>query len=352
MESERQPLVILRPPDFVFKYRKRNRVAPSTEIIKHGDSVFKFIGVKYPAIYNKYPDSWFTEFNIQREWFKYPVAFTDGKLIVFTEYPPLTEEESKMGGQLTCFESCPYPFKGHPFPEALYAVNVAKRFTRTIVELAATKDIIPFALTYLFLSRKKKIRLLERGLSSFVQVCRQSMDTYILGRDFMTKYGREIMDFVSNFLDRLGVEKELSASFAECFASLIDWDNAYWMRIGDAFASTTKEKMLADPRGELLKMAKLLQERNPQDPATAGRLYKTVKLISLLLFIPKYRRIFKECLASSEFSNFQFDEADDYHAQLYGDYNYGGKTIQERLTAYQEYHKQHPPEPPRIRMEI
>lgn len=335
----------------MFKYRALNRIDPSQQIL-HGQaaikqSIYDFVGVKYPPLYHE-TDEFFRTNKIERDWFRYPVVFENNMVYVHFECPPLTEAEEKMGGQLAWFKDCPYPYKGHPFPEAFPFVDTAKRFTRQMLELFLHKDMLVFFILFALLTTKRKVLLMERFSRAYVESCQKAMGPYILKPEYMNKYGREILSFVNKFLTKLGIDKDLAYATAECFASQIDWDNAYWMRVGDTMAETTKEKILTDPRRELKHLAEIVAKRNPTDPATGARLRKSIKGFSYLLLIPKYRRIFRECIKESEFENLQFDEADRYHTLLYSDYNYQGLTLAERVAKYNAYHTEHPPFPPRI----
>lgn len=348
--NETQQLNISRPPDFVFKYRRPSRTNPEREVIGE-QGIFDFVGVKYPTIYQE-SDKFFEETGLKREWFEYPIKFEAGNIYVAMDYPKLTEAEMKMGGQLACFKDCPYPFKGHPFPEAIYYVNMAKRLSRTLLSMIASKSSRPFLILFALLSKKKKIAILESWLTVYTELCIKSMGTYLAKFEMMNKYGQEIYLFIKRALMKYGVSHVVAEGFAEVFSAQIDWDNAYWMRIGDAMLETSKDKMLKDPRGELIKLGRILVERNPQDPDTSKRLLKLITLASCGLYIPRYRRIFKECVKESSFERFQFDEADIYHSWLYADYNYGGLTVDKRLEMYYNYHKEHPPLPPRLQIKV
>lgn len=344
--AQPQQLNIVRPPEFVYRFRQIggsdiNRMAPAREVIQKQQGVFEFVGVKYPSMYHK-PDEFYAENGLQRDWFKYPLSFasqgTQTQIWVHSDQPPLTEAEEKMGGQLTCFSGVPYPYKGHPSPEPIYAINVSKRLTRVVIESFFHKDLaLPF-LAFALISRKKKLQVIERLISGYCFSCVSSAQPYILGFEFMTKYGQEIEKFCSRLLTKFGVNEEIAKQFGMCFASQIDYDNAYWMKLGDAMAETTKEKMLENPRRELLKLAEVIKAREFAE-ANAERFGKAIKAISFLLYIPRYKRIFREAIQESAFENFQFDDADRYHTLVYSDYRYQGKSLDERMKIWEDYHR-------------
>lgn len=347
--EEKQPLIIVYPPDFIFKYRRASRITPAQEVVSVREQVtFQLVGIKYPSIYYNKADEFFTRFNLKREWFKYPVKFEGGKIYVFQDYKPLTEEERKMGGQLACFKDCPYPFKGHPFPQAIFELDKAKRVVKQLFELFVNKKLWPMMVAYALMTHRKKVEVTEHFLDSMAGAIWKSIETYIPEKEFMNKYGQEVYKFIVNFFTRWGVKKDVAERFAENFTPLFDGDNAYWMKLGDIMSITTKEMILKDPRKEILRLAEVFVEREFFNPQLAQRVGKLAKAASFLLFFPRIRRVFKECIEASDFENFQFDDGDNYHCLVYNDYNYLGLPVEKRLEMYKQYHIIHPPLPVRL----
>lgn len=299
MEQIIQPLSIPYPPDFVFKYRTRARVAPAQDVMQQQQAMFV--------------------------WEK-------------MDYPP-------EGGQLAYFKGVPYPSKGHPFPEAIYAVNVAKRMTREFIIGFINRDMWKEYLGFIFSSKKNKVRKLNRFLLMYTNIAAKVTAPYILEDKYLSECPYEILDFTRKFLGRLGVDNVIAHNFAEVFAAQIEYDNAYRLRIEDAMSETTKEKMIKNPGKELVKLGNIIMAREPNE-GTGDRFPKILGMLAKVLWVPKYKRIFTECVKESKFENFQLDEADRYHVLLWADYNFLGKTLGERLEMYSEIHRDG--YPPRI----
>ena len=292
------PLQVPYPPDYVFKYRK-NRLAPAQEVMQQQQAMFVWERMEYP----------------------------------------------ESGGQHAWFKGVPYPAKGHPFPEAIYAVNFAKRMTREFIIGFINRDMWKEYLAFLLSGKKAKIKKLERFITMYTNIAKKPMEPYILEDKYLSECAYEIFDFIRKFLGRLGIDNSVSHNFAEVFAAQIEYDNAYRLRIEDAMSETTKEAMMKNPGKELVRLGAIIMAREPNQ-GTGDRFPRILGMLSKVLLIPSYRRIFTDCIKESTFENFQLDDADGYHVLLWADYNFLGKTLDERLKIYAGHHKDG--YPPRI----
>lgn len=299
MENNPQPLNIPYPPDYVFKYRNKNRVAPAQEVMESRQAMFVFERMEYP----------------------------------------------ESGGQFAYFKDVPYPAKGHPFPEAIYAMNFVKRFSRNAVMGFAKKDMWKEGLGFILSSKKNKIKKITRFLDLYNDIAKKVVAPYILEERYLSTCAREILVFLNSFLIKLGISDSVAHEFAETFACQIDYDNAYRFRIEDIMSETTGELFIENPAREMKKLAKLLQVRDTTG-GSLGRVDTTLEVFSYLMWVPRIKRAFVESIRESNFWNFQLDEADRYHVLLWADYNFLGKTLEERLKIYAEHHKDG--YPPRI----
>lgn len=303
MEQQKQTLNIAFPPDEVFKNRT-NRVAPAQSVIGTR-SDFVFDHMEYPA----------------------------------------------EGGQLAWFKDCPFPQKGHPYPQAAYAVNIPKRYFVYTIKALANKDLAPLFAVLFLLPKRRKVRIISRFLEAFVEGSAMVLTPHFLADNRYTSFGRELRKFINNFLANLGVDSVLADRFAETFVCLLEYDNVYRMFVADVLSETTLEKVLKDPAGEINRMVALLVSRRPgvEGPRSVGDKYiRLGKVVRALLWLPSFKKAFKDALKSIDFSKFQFDDADRYHSLLYSDHNYLGLPIEKRIEMYTKYHEEHPPLPPRI----
>lgn len=311
------------PPDFVFKYRG-NRLDPSQQVMEQDQSMFVFEGMKYPSLVDK-DDAWFAAWGIEKK---------------DLHLENISDDEYAMGGQLAYFQGTPYPAKGHPFPQALYAINFAKRVIVIGIK-SVKKDMALIGIGFLFSRRKNKISMISRLLQSYTEISMKVVQPYILHREFMSSFSRELYDFIVRFLTKIGIEKEVAENFSEIFANLLEYDNAYRFRAEDALSETSKKGMAEDPRRELARLVDIIKKREPdaRDFGNAEKFSYPMLFLRKLLLVPSIRKAFRECIEESDFKNFQLDEADRYHILLWGDYDFLGKPVAERIKMYEEMHK-------------
>lgn len=295
-----EALNISRPPDFIFKFRG-NRVAPAQEVVRH-HIIPVLEGFRFPPLADE-PDEFWTTWGID----KTQVNIT------------FTEEEKRLGGILVKLKGMEHYAKGHPFPEAIFNVNIAKRVTRNVFYILSK----PFSL--------------ERWLDAYADLCLKAEQTYVLHVRYMSGFSQEIYLFITRFLQKLGISERVIERFCDAFVSQLDWDNAYRFRVQDPMSTSRKEDMQSHPRAELLRLGAVIRERDPSD--TGERMESLIRILSRVLWIPKYRRIFQECIETSDYARFQMDDHDRYHTLLWGDYKFQGKTIDERIAIYQDIHK-------------
>ncbi len=250
-------------------------------------------------------------------------------------------------GQLAWFKDCPFPQKGHPFPAALYAIGFPKRVLVSFLKVFSHKDFIWMFFPVIFYSKKKKAEIISRFLTAFVDSSYKIIEPFILAPERYSFFCRELRKLITSFLVDIGINNELADNFSEVFITLIEYDNAYRLRAEDILSETTKEKMTCNPRKEMLKLVDIMFKRSVEK-TVPEKYKKLVNLLGILLYIPSYKKAFRKSMESVDFTKLQLDEADRYHVLLWGDYNYLGKPIQERISIYNEYHLKHPPFPPRI----
>ncbi len=290
------------------------------------------------------PDkSIFKSSGFQREAAKSVVGEASMYIFDHMEYP-------EGGGMLAYFKDCPFPTKGMPFPQFIYACNTAKRFWRRNIEVLASKEmILPL---FGFLLSWKKVKILEKWLDAYADGALSVLQPYLLADDKYAECPRELRAFIGNFLDSIGVEKGVAEKFAEVFSLIIQGDDAYRIRIEDIMSETTKERMVKNPAKEIVRLMKVLESRELQNKGTFHKFNKMAVLLRILLTVPKFKRAFRKGIQKSDFKNFQLDDLDRYHSMLRFDYNVMGYTYPQRYEMYKVWSSIFPPEPPRVRVKL
>ncbi len=270
---------------------------------------------------------------------------------VMTEMPILLfdhMEYPESGGMLAWFKDCPFPAKGLPFPQAIHACNGAKRFFKRGMDVITSKEMRLPMIALLF--SRKKVTILEKLLSAYTDSAKMLLDPFSLNPKMFTECALEIRIFIINFLSELGVNDRITAEFAEVFSTLIQYDDAYRIRIEDGASETTKERLLENPAQEIKRVILIMKGREPGGSLEEGNIAKFNKILKVLRFlflVPKFRRAFRDALEKSKFENFQLDDSDRYHSMLRGDYNIMGYSVKDRVDFYKVFHQTFPPFPPR-----
>lgn len=258
-------------------------------------------------------------------------------------------EYPEKGGILAYFKDCPFPAKGFPFPQAIQACNIAKRFFKRGVDVFMSKYMAMPILGFMFSSKKRKI--IENILDAYSDGAYYVLSPYFLSYEKYSECPKEIRYFLINFLKDIGIRQEVVEKFSEVFSTLIQYDDAYRLRIEDIMSETTKEKMLKNPSKEIKKLINIFKKREPAIH-NVDKFDKLAKIMILLFIIPKYKKAFIKAIKRSEFTNFQLDDSDRYHCMLREDYDFMGYNIKERIEMYKVYHSVFIPTPPRISFKL
>lgn len=247
----------------------------------------------------------------------------------FGEYPP-------RGGIYCHYKGVPFPRKGFVYPEAVWACNIVKRITRTLVAGFSSKDIVLPALGFILTPFKRKIRLLERVLLYYNRVAEWLLSPHFLKENRYGNCPRELQKLLKRFLMELGISEYIAGRTSKVLITLVEYDDAYRYRIEDLFSESSKEWLLANPRKEINRLLEVLKLR---DKTTLEQFEVFGKVISMGFWLPKVKKAFRKALEPLDFSKLQMDEADMYYCLNRDDYDYGGLSIQQRMKKYLEYHK-------------
>lgn len=215
-------------------------------------------------------------------------------------------------------KNTPYPVKNYPTDEAVFDINKLKSLFIEPIKLIRWYwlPILPF----LYRDRQN---LLDR----FNRIAWRIISHQLLKPQYNSEFGRNLYYLVRSFLMNMGFTEDSSDKFATMFYHIFDFDNAYRMRLTDLLSETTTKQLTENPRREVMKLIKLLEER--EYPHIAIKIKKVAILVYLALFIPKVKRAFIEAFKIG-IEDIQYDDADRYFVCMRTDYKFMGKTFDER----------------------
>jgi len=235
-------------------------------------------------------------------------------------------EYPESGGIFAYFVNALYPQKGWPDPDTLWAVNAVKKITK-LVFFDLSKVI------HLLLPGRRK--RLERLLAGYVDTCAWIIENspgFRMKDRYFMRFSKGLDFFIRAFFINMGFSLFLSTDIGLIFRVVFENDDTYRLRVQDGMSETLKERMMARPAREMWRVIKIIEKRE----FTGTRLkFKTVRfLLCLALLFPSIKRAFRVALSYSYFSDFQFDKADRYWVLPRDDYNYLGRTKEDRTKEF------------------
>lgn len=246
----------------------------------------------------------------------------------------------KNGGLYTYTQGNPYPRKGHVYPEAMLANNQVKRNTLAILHPYTAKGMRLPMLLRLLLPNKREF--LEEALIHYIKssdaIYRSVHPIPYLKEDHYKNCGRQLWRFTQHFLMALGITEDTAFKTGKIAATMIEYEDMYQLVMQDLASETTADKLLANPRRELLRLAGILAKRANIQPLTiGGKFTKLLKFGSLLLLLPKVKRAFKTALKQTDFPKLQLEDCDTYYCLINGnEYSFLGKNLEERKAIFMQ----------------
>lgn len=249
-----------------------------------------------------------------------------------TEYP-------REGGIYVYYKGLPFPKKGFPFPEAIHANDLVKRVTVTMLKSISTKYMIPSILAFALLPWKMKMKALSGILTEYNRIGDWLLMGCYLKQDRYSNPCRTLRKVVENFMSELGIDKTQSMLFARIITTMFEYDDAYRYRLQDAMTETSAEALAKTPTREVKRIIGIVGKREQ-----AERVIQHIASVSFIaggvLAHPKIRKAFSKAILSvkDEFKSLQLDNADRYHVLMRGDYDFLGRTFEERAKIYTDFH--------------
>lgn len=218
-------------------------------------------------------------------------------------------------GMFIYLKGYPHPVKGAPTPEAMTAQNRVKRI------LINSLTLWP---TILFVPLNKLVYAFNRVTWDLIS------SPYILKDDVMNPVSREIKKIIYLFLINLNIPEIECLHAAKTLSHIVEYDNAYRYRLMDIMQETDSIK-LSSPK-EIRRLGRIIYDRDdaihqrldPTNRRVGTQVRRISKLVSFILYIPKYRKALKKALAVMDMEAFNIDEGDAYWMSKRKDYNFNG----------------------------
>lgn len=233
-----------------------------------------------------------------------------------------------IGGIRQYIKGAQYPQKGLASPEILASLNIAKRVFVGLIKLSQKWVFLPSLLLIGVIPHFMRVRAIQGILEVFNSISGRILEDVYLKTEHMLESSKEIYFLTHNFLYAYGISEIESTRTARVIGAFIEFDNAYRYRLQDLFHSTTKEKMISKPVKEVNRLIKLSKERDSE--GVSEKFVGVLRILSIFLLLPSFRKAFKTAIESSSFHNLQFDESDIYYISMRNDYDYLGEDVEVR----------------------
>lgn len=224
------------------------------------------------------------------------------------------------------FEGAEYPMTGFALgPFDLRGLDLAKRF---LVLSAKQMNSWQFILSFLFTWNKRKF--IENRLSDYTEIVNKAIGHLYLKYEYMNPVARGTWRFLNSFIYSLGIDPEIAQKFAQSFAHLINYDDAYSYRIQDLMNETCPREFRK--RKEICRLIKLLQERDSK--GVSDKFVWFANLLLYALWFPKVRRAWDKAIDHTHFEDFAWTDGDWYFCAFRKDYKFSGLEHSERSKGF------------------
>ena len=248
------------------------------------------------------------------------------------------EERPNEGGIYHYLVGYKYPYKGSPHSDGVMNLHTVKKFFKLAVDHYNSKTIRIAIASLIILPRcitKGFLRPIIDHLYSWID--------FRLYWDFLDphRYCKSVRELYRTFtvlIDRR--EDPLDKKMLEIVRNLVcmsfEYDSAYRFRFQDIIAETSKEKLLADIKGETNRLFGILLEREIEAEWMRDKFSKIKKALSLALYFWVVRNCVREFIKEADIEKLKPDEADRYFDLLRKDYDFFGKSLPERIEMRKE----------------
>lgn len=221
------------------------------------------------------------------------------------------------GGVYLYTPGCKWPEKGWPFREAVFAIDTVKR---AIMNSARFVLSIPRNLF-------QPSKIVRSGLEQFTDYTENVFTRW--GVYWKPQYYCTCVREIYRVGMEMAGEDIVSQRFVKAICMILEFDNAYRYRFQDIMEEFHVILFLEDPTQELIRLLEIGRDR---DPNGTGPKYQTIiRVLPWLMKIRIIRETLKSFFNRVDLTQLWLDEIDWYRVTVWGDYNFRGKTLDERL---------------------
>lgn len=280
---------------------------------------------------------------------KFMVGQPDPKVFKYGDSSALTQVKNTMpvylierieypeaGGLRVYHEGHLQPTKGFVFPEAMQAINSVKAIVLSYLQIAKIWMMWPTVALIVIVPWKWKIKTLNTVIEKSIRSLQFLVNPYLLKEQYYTEVTREFRRLITSILLSIGITENSTYVVADIVGAIIEYDNAYRYRLQDIMSEGRQGHMIDNPRKELQRIIEIGEDR---EKTIKGKYRLAYQCIGILLLSKRIKKVVSHAFAKANYHDFKLDEIDRYHTLLRNDYDFEGKTFEDRRDEYVKQHK-------------
>lgn len=251
-------------------------------------------------------------------------------------------ERPAEGGRLVHLHGYKYPYKGCPDSEGVYAIHDVKKVIHYALKAVHKKSVIA-VLGLLFLTPNWMFEGIKTAIAEYFYglAIEYKLATHLLKKERYCPCVRELYRTFDVLISRRksGWMRKLLEMIRDILCMFFEYDSAYKFRLQDAFGAIDKKEVLKNVRAGVIHIFDVLikRELDSKTKTGVGSKWKRLrKMFGLALLAPNIRSLAKEFIQELDFEKIKQDEGDWYFDLLRMDYNFGGKSLEERIKERKE----------------
>ncbi len=236
-------------------------------------------------------------------------------------------QKPESGGTFTYVQGYKYPIKGFPEVVTLGQIATNKRVIISTVKLISKSPfryILPFLLPF----KKKVIKHITYWLSDIYST---DLKKKVIPHKEFSNVSKELLRVLKSSVTEKN--EEYRGKIEDCiylFVMFFEFDFAYRYRLQDLFEALNIEDLNKNPIKEINRIFNLAVTRNRTEQAKKTKTLTDLISITLRVF-PSFKNVVVKILNEIAREEIIPDKFDRYHMARYFDYNFEGKTYDERI---------------------
>lgn len=213
--------------------------------------------------------------------------------------------------------------EGHKYPVLIYAdrgmVDLMTCYKRLLIlQLLPLREGNLIEKLICILSLKSNLRIVEKWFEKLFSVYK-----IVLKDEHWCKPVKEV---------RRVLKGKISDIWLDVIASIIEWDTAYRWRIQDIVGEIDKNNLNSNILKEIKRLANIVFGREVYSHNGLAKLKKVLPLVIIYLFFNRKKlKMIKDILLDLDKDKIRLSTTDLYWTCNFKDYNFGGKSFNERL---------------------